>query len=148
MIRPATEADIPRIVELGRMLHQESDEYRDISYDGEKVAETMRGLIDGSGVIFLYEQDGQIRGGLAGTLGEFWFSREKVSGDFSLFVEPEARNGMIAVKLVLAFRVWSKLCGARRLNMGVTTGIQEYGTSRLYTSLGLRRTGTLFTQDL
>jgi GNAT superfamily N-acetyltransferase len=148
MIRPATEADILHIVELGRLLHQESDEYRGISYDEEKVAETMRGLMDGGGVVFLYEQGGQIRGGLAGTIGEFWFSREKVAGDFSLFVDPEYRNGMIAIRLVLAFQSWSKLLGARRMNMGITTGINEEGTARLYQSLGMRRNGSLFSKDL
>lgn len=146
MIRVATEADIPRIVELGRHLHAESDEYACISYDPDKVAETMTGLISQSGVIFLYERDGEIVGGLAGTVTEFWFSREKIACDYSLFIEPAHRHGLIAVRLVLAFHAWSKIMGARQIKMGVTTGIT--GADRLYQSLGMRHCGNLFSKDI
>lgn len=148
MIRPATIDDIPRIVELGAMLHAESDEYRDIGYDRGKVAETMAGLMQESGVIFLYVSGGEIIGGLAGALTEFWFSREKIAGDYSLFVHPDHRHGMIAVKLVLAFHAWAKMLGARQVKMGVTTGIALDGTSNLYQSLGMRHCGNLFVKDL
>lgn len=147
MIRVATEEDIPRIVELGRMLHSESDEYRDINYDTDKVTETMRGLLNSSGVIFLYERGGEVLGGIAGGMSEFWFSRERIAGDFSMFVHPEARNGLIAVKLMLAFHNWARLMGAKRVQMGITTGINEEGTARLYQSLGMRHAGRLFNKD-
>lgn len=147
MIRPATDADVPAIAELGRLLHQESDEYRGISYDVDKVCETMRGLLSCGGVIFLYESGGELCGGLAGSIGEFWFSREKISGDFSLFVKPEHRHGLIAVKLILAFQAWSKQLGARRMQMGITTGIHAERTGRLYQSLGMRHAGLLFNKD-
>lgn len=147
MIRVATEEDICRIVELGEILHQESDEYRDIQYDRGKVTETMLGLINSGGVVFLYESGGVILGGIAGGMSEFWFSRERIAGDFSLFVHPDHRNGMIAVKLSLAFHNWARLMGARRVQMGITTGINTEGTGRLYQSLGMRMSGLLFQKD-
>lgn len=148
MIRPATIEDIPRIVDLGELLHAESEEYREISYDRDKVAETMSGLITNGGVIFLYESMGEIIGGLAGTVTEFWFSREKVAADYSLFIEPSHRHGMYALKLILAFHSWAKLVGARQVKMGITTGISVEGTSRLYRSLGMRHCGNLFSKDV
>ena len=147
MIRVATEADIQRIAELGCILHAESIEYRDITFDLGKVAETMLGLINGGGVIFLYESGGEVLGGIAGGMSEFWFSRERIAGDYSLFVHPDHRQGMIAVKLTLAFHSWAKLLGARRVQMGITTGINEEGTARLYQSLGMRHAGKLFNKD-
>lgn len=147
MIRVATESDIHRIVELGEMLHQESDEYRDIEYDRLKVAETMLALIRAEGVIFLYESGGEVLGGIAGGMSEFWFSRERIAGDFSLFVHPDHRHGMIAVKLSLAFHNWARLMGARRVQMGITTGINTEGTARLYQSLGMKKVGILFQKD-
>ena len=147
MIRPATEDDIQEIVKIGRLMHQESDEYREISYDDEKVQESMLGLLKCGGVIFLYERDGELRGGLAGSIGEFWFSREKIAGDFALFIKPEHRQGMIAVKLILAFQSWAKQLGAKRIQMGVTTGVHAEQTGRLYQSLGMRYAGLLFNKD-
>ncbi len=146
MIRTATVEDLPRIIELGKMLHSESAEYRDIPYDPDKVAETMIDAIENRGVVFVYERDGAIRGGVAGVITEYWFSREKIAGDYSVFVEPAYRNGMIAVRLVLAFKAWASLSGARQVKMGVTTGIA--GAERLYQSLGMRHCGNLFVEDL
>ena len=45
MIRPATEADIPGLVELGRFMHEESDEYRGIRYEDDRVASTLKQMI-------------------------------------------------------------------------------------------------------
>lgn len=146
MIRVATIEDVPRIADIGAMMHAESPEYRDIEYDRDKVAQTMIGLIE-HGVVFLYESGGEIRGGVAGGLSEFWFSRERIAGDFSLFVLPEHRQGMIAVRLVLAFKAWAKMRGARRVTMGITTGIHEEATAQLYLSTGMRRNGLLFAED-
>lgn len=146
MIRTATIEDIPRIVELGRMLHAESAEYRDISYDQDKVAETMIDAIERRGVVFVYERDGAIIGGVAGVITEYWFSREKIAGDYSVFVEPAHRNGLITVRLILAFKAWARRLGARQVKMGVTTGIT--GADRLYQSLGMRHCGNLFVEDL
>jgi len=147
MIRPATEADIPRLIELGQAMHEESPEYRGISYDPEKVGSTLKALINGAGVIFAYERSGEIHGALAGWIEEFWFSREKQAGDFALFVDPEYRNGLIAVKLALAFHSWAHLLGARRVQMGITTGVHADATGRLYRSLGMQDSGLLFQKD-
>lgn len=147
MIRVATEEDLPRLLELGKMMHGESENYRGISYDEDKVRATLKELIDGAGVIFLYESMGKVYGGIAGALSEFWFSRERLASDLSLFVEPSHRNGLIAVKLSLAFLNWAKLVGARRVQLGITTGAATEKASSLYRSLGLEDSGQLFKKD-
>jgi GNAT superfamily N-acetyltransferase len=147
MIRPATEEDIPTIVDLGRQMHDESPSYRDISYDPERVARAMRQLINGTGVVFLYESGGEIRGGLAGVIGEFWFSSERMASDLALFLHPDHRHGLIAVKLTLAFQSWAKQLGARRVQMGITTGVHTEDTGKLYRSLGMSDCGNLFKKD-
>ena len=77
MIRAATKADIPRILELGLMLHATSS-FRHIPFDSEKVASMMSDLMDGAGVVFVAERDGVVVGGLAGGVTEYFFSREKL----------------------------------------------------------------------
>jgi GNAT superfamily N-acetyltransferase len=147
MIRPATEADIPDLVELGRHMHAESPEYRGIRYDVDRVAATLQRLLDGGGIIFVHEADGEIRGGIAGLLGEFWFSSERYASDLALFLHPEHRHGLIAVKLTLAFHAWAGRLGARRVVMGVTTGVNTEKTGQLYRSLGMVDSGNLFKKD-
>lgn len=147
MIRPATVEDIPRIVELGEMLHQES-RYAPISFSKEKVAALMRHLIEVEGVVFVAEVDGEIVGGIAGSVTEFWFSTEKQAFDYSFFLAPEARHGMQAVRLMVAFENWAKLRGVRQIDMGITTDIHVDKSARLYTGMGYKECGKLFVKEI
>lgn len=148
MIRPATLEDIPRIVALGRLFHAESPEFRDISFDEKKLTETLVNCINGAGVVFLYETAGTVRGGLAGVISEYWFSREKIALDLALFLEPEARVGLIALKLVLTFKSWARLMGATEVKMGITAGINVEGTAKLYASTGMDQCGFMFKERI
>lgn len=147
MIRPATIDDIPRIVDLGKMLHQES-RYAPISFNEEKVATLMRYLIEKDGVVFVAEVDGEIVGGIAGAITEFWFSSETQAFDYSFFLAPEARHGMQAVRLMSAFENWARIHGARQIDMGITTDINVDKSARLYTGMGYKECGKLFVKEI
>lgn len=147
MIRPATHADIPRLVELGQMLHGMSS-YASLQFDAEKVAELLGSLIDGAGVVFVSERGGVVTGGLAGGISEHWFSRDRVAFDHSIFVDPQARNGVTASKLVLAFVEWAKHRGAREVRLGITTGLHVEQTARFYRWLGFEDAGQLFRMEV
>ena len=148
MIRPATIDDIPRLVELGRAFHTESPEYREISFDENKTVETLAGLINGMGVVFVAISGGHIQGGIAGMVSEFWFSRERVAIDLALFIEPSSRHGLLALKLILTFKSWARNVGATQVKMGITTGINVDGTRRLYQSTGLEECGIMFKERI
>lgn len=147
MIRVATHADLPRILELGEALHALSS-YAPISFDREKVATTMGSLIDGAGVVFLAERDGIVVGGFAGAVSEFWFSTERLAYDYSFFIELSARNGITAMKLLTAFREWARIKGAKHLRLGITTGLHVESTARLYRAFGLVECGPLFQMEV
>lgn len=147
MIRPATLADVPRIVEIGQDLHTESA-YRAISYNPSKVGTLMRSLINGGGVVFVAEKAGQVVGGIAGGVTEHWFSNELTGFEYSFFVLPEHRHGLVAMKLLLAMKAWCKAKGARTLRIGITTGINVEGTARFYRHMGFRDAGQLFEGEL
>lgn len=147
MIRPATLADIPRLIELGRLLHEFSS-YAALRFVPTRVAETLEKLIGGEGVVFVSERDGVVVGGLAGGLTQHWFSDELVAFDYSLFVDPQARNGITAAKLVAAFVEWGRLRGARTVCMGITTGLDVERTARFYRALGLQDAGLLFRMEV
>lgn len=147
MIRPAKHEDIPRLVELGALLHKTSSFSR-MSYNPEKVGDLLGQLIDGLGVVFAAEIDGQVIGGFAGALTEPWFGDDLIAYDYSFFIEPGKRQGFIAIKLILAFQEWAKAKGAKEIQVGITTGINVAGTTRLYRRLGFEYNGPLFRMEV
>lgn len=148
MIRPASHADIPRIIELGTILHQTTS-YVAQPFNPEKAAKFMAALIDGTaGVLFVSEIDGVVVGGMAGGIVDQWFNDDLIAYDYSIFVEPGRRNGIIAARLIRAFEEWARIKGAKQIHMGIGTDVNVAGTSRLYESLGLKHFGPLFVKEL
>ena len=147
MIRVATLDDIERIVEIGKVMHQESA-YKDLPFDAEKVSHLMAGLIDGAGVVFVAERAGHIIGGFAGGISEFWFCTSLHAFDFGLFILPEHRGGSAAIRLLAAFEHWAKDSGAVWCDVGITTGVHLEQSTRLYEKLGYNQSGILFRKEV
>jgi GNAT superfamily N-acetyltransferase len=142
MIRPATEADLPRLIELGEAMHAES-RYCSMQFDTEKVGALLAGLLK-TGFVIVSVKDGRIIGGFVGMISEHWFSREKLATDLALFIEPDARGGTTAWRLVDAFLDWAHLNGAKCIDIGVNTGVHTDRTAQLYERLGGQRVGLLY----
>lgn len=147
MIRPANIEDIEAILKLGKELHQSST-YSSMEFDSDKVRQLMSGLIEGAGVVFVAVVDGEIVGGIAGGVAEYWFNREIHGFDFSFFISEEKRTGSLAMRLLFALENWCKSRGAVEMRIGITTGINVNGTTRFYNFMGYENTGPLFTKDL
>lgn len=147
MIRPAKHSDVPRLVELAILLHATSD-YSKMAFCPEKTGRFFHELINGQGVIFVAEVGGIIVGGMAGAVVDQWFSNDLIAYDYSLFVEPSKRNGVLAVRLIQTFQEWAKIKGAKQIHMGIGTGVNVEGTTRLYESQGLRQIGPLLMMEI
>ncbi|UVL22390.1 GNAT family N-acetyltransferase [Pseudomonas donghuensis] len=148
MIRSANHEDVPRLIELGVILHSTTS-YASMAYNHAKAAAFLHGLIDSpNGVLFVSEQDGVIIGGMAGGLVDQWFNDDLIAYDYSLFVEPGKRQGFVAARLIAAFQAWAKMKGAKQIQMGIGTGVNIEGATRLYEYMGLRVTGPLLMQEL
>lgn len=147
MIRPATHSDIPRILELGALLHASSS-YRDQEFLPEKAGSFIGSLIDGDGVVFVAEIDGEVVGGIAGGLAEQWFSDARTAFDWSVFIDPTRRSGITATKLMSAFEHWAKARGASQIHIGITTNLNADGTARFYRSIGYVDGGQLFVKEI
>lgn len=147
MIRAAKHSDVPRLIELGTMLHSGST-YASMSFCPEKSAAFLHELINGQGVIFVADVGGVVVGGMAGAVTDQWFSNDLIAYDYSLFVEPSKRNGTVAIRLIRAFQEWAKLKGAKQIYMGIGTGVSVEGTARLYESQGLRNIGPLLMMEI
>lgn len=147
MIRPAKHSDVPRLIELGILLHATSS-YRNLNFSHDKAANFLHSLINGVGVVFVAEIDGVVVGGIAGALTDQWFSDDLIAYDYSLFIDPAKRHGITARRLILAFESWATIKGAKQLHMGIGTGINVEGTVRLYQSCGLNHFGPLMMKEL
>lgn len=142
-VEVATPEDALEIAELGRRLH-DSSIYADIPYSTEKVAALMRHLADGEGVVFIVRKDDRIVGGIAGSVSEWWFSSELMGFEYSFFIAPEHADGISAIRLMTAFRIWCRSRGAKRLRVGITTGIHQEKTANFYRLMGFKDIGPLF----
>lgn len=144
MIRHATRADVPALIELGTQMFMES-RYNTSPFSPEKCAALACSLIDApAGIVLVEESGGQIAGWLAGGIGEQWFSHELMAFEYGLFIAPAQRGGSAAFRMVKMFIRWARDNGASVINMGITTGVHEQRTGELYERLGLVRVGTLF----
>lgn len=141
MIRNATIEDVPALISLGRLLHEES-EYRDLPYDVEKITGVAHRLLE-DGFLRVYEKDGELLGGMSAVITEFWFSHEKVAADVAVFVKPDRRGGIVAAALVRQFIEWAEERGVARQRLSITTGINEEQTAELYENLGFRKCGQI-----
>lgn len=145
MIRPAILADIPRLVDLGELMHAEAPNYRDIAFSRQKVALQLTHLVTRDGVVLVSEKDGVVVGGIAGGITEYWFSLEKFGFEYAFFLTKEARHGITAVRLQRAFKTWCGLKGVKRFIMGTSTGIATEGTTEFFEAMGMELTGHIYT---
>jgi len=135
-----TEADIDAMVALGRLLHAES-RYRAYPLDDARMREIGRRGLGGNPGLIVAERDGRAVGMAIVALGEHFFSPALTATVLLLYVEPQARGGMAAVKLLRAVRRWAAKNGAKDLHVNVTTGIKIDRTDRFLRRMGFRQTG-------
>lgn len=138
------EADISAMIGLGRLLHGES-EFRGLPLDDARMREIgHRGLKDGNPGLFIAERGGE-GGDMVGmaivVLGEYYFSPARSSTVQLLYVRPDARGGLSAVKLLRAIRRWSEQNQAQDIHVNVTTGIDTARTDRFLRRMGFKQTG-------
>lgn len=149
-VRAATPADVPRMVELGAMLHAESPRYSQATYDPGKLTALGLRMTKGTlvtpapGGAFVYETDGKIVGMLAAYVVEMFFGPDKVASDYTFYVLPEYRGTKAAWALWKAFEQWGRDQGAKFYVPGISTGIDPEMSARFYEKQGYERSGFTF----
>lgn len=86
-------------------------------------------------------KDGIIIGGMLGFIAEAWYSKLKVAYEMVVMVLPEHRGSRAAWLLIKDFTAWAETAGANQIRVGVGTGPQGYGASRIYGKLGYEAAG-------
>lgn len=144
MIRLAKLNDLDRIVEVGASLHAETEHFGRCRYVGEKVKAFIGALINSDdGFVMVAERDGQVVGGIVAVTVEQWFSHDKIATEISVFILPEYRGSMDALRLLKAFKAWARTKGVVYTMAGISTGIHAEKTKALYQAAGMRYVGPI-----
>ena len=146
MIRPATLSDVPRLVDLGELMHAESPRFSRLRFSPDKLTGTLSHLIESeNGLLLVAESDqGEIIGGLAAIAVEHWCSSDMMATDLALFIAPRHRGSRAAAKLVQAYLSWAGRRGIGVVQLGISTGFHVEQTAKLYSLLGLHQCGLIF----
>lgn len=138
MIITVEPSNYNRLLELMSRMHQESPRFRQFEFDGASVLQ----LIQSPDVYcVMYQRDGEIIGFFIGVASPFWFGRQWAGYDLALYIVPEHRGGMAAVRMISAFEQWCKHKGCVTVNVGSSAEISTDLALRLYQRLGYESTG-------
>jgi GNAT superfamily N-acetyltransferase len=142
MIRQATLDNIPRLIELGRVMHAESARFAALSFDAVKLEQTLEAAIKNH-FAMVSEVDGVVVGGLLAVVSPHWFSQDLYTCDIALFIDPQYRGGVTAVRLLKAYAAWAKDVGSKMTLFGIMTGVNTEQTVKLCQALGWRQAGVV-----
>lgn len=144
MIREATIADIDRLVELGTQMHTES-KYSIYNFDPIKVRFYIKTVIEHDhGMLFVYEKDGFVLGGVMGWIEEQYFGHDKLLCDLALFVESNKRGAMAGALLIKKFIEYGKEQGVAQIILSNSTGVDKDRVAKLYEKLGMEHVGFVY----
>jgi hypothetical protein len=143
-IRFASIADIPTLIEMGKVVHAEARQ-SSFPYDPEKLASQLKAVLDPPNqthCIFLAEhaKEGVI-GAFIGYVAEYFFSRALTASNIVFYVKREYRGGPTAVRLLFAFRKWAENRNASELSISITSGARASRLDKLMEAGGYQYTG-------
>jgi GNAT superfamily N-acetyltransferase len=147
MIRPATLADIPWLIEAGALAQQEAPHYADLPSDPADQYKRLVGILQFPEAVCLQMVD-DCTGFVCGALEPaVWFQAVYAVQNL-LWVHPNHRGTRRAWELVRAFEQWARRQGANRLIVGVSSGVLEDRTSSFYGRMGYQQMGPAFYKEV
>jgi GNAT superfamily N-acetyltransferase len=114
LIRAATSADVPRVVEMGLRFRRETNYQRHIAENPAALA-NMAALLVNAGGLLVSERERRIVGMIGFYLFPHFLSGEQIAGEVCWWVEPEFRGE--GIKLLRAAETAARAAGAVRMQM-------------------------------
>jgi len=147
MIRTATIADIPWLIDAGAMAQAESPWYGPLPTNHpeqyKRLVRIMQ-LPDHVCIRVVDDESGFICGALEPAV---WFETTYAIQNL-LYVKPAFRGTSRAWRLVAAFEAWARERGASRVLNGVSSGINEELVGRFYEKMGYLPMGQSYYKEL
>ena len=150
-VRRAEKKDVNKLVELGKLMHKESV-YSKYAFDEDYIkfyGDYMMDHPDEYGVFMAEDNEGEVTAMVAGFISKMYFNPEvKIAHDFLLYVHPEKRGGIAAVRVMRAYEKWAKDVGASEVSMGITAGIDNERAERFFSGIGYDPKGSFLNKEL
>lgn len=120
MIRQATRADVPAIVDMAMRFYAVSGYERIAPIAKESAAGIVLVCIDAGVMLVAEREDGSIAGMVCLHIEPYLFNIDTtIAQEIAWWIEPDARGGMLAARLLKAAEAAAREAGASVLRMGV-----------------------------
>jgi GNAT superfamily N-acetyltransferase len=142
-------ADVEKVVVLGAVMHAESM-LSAWPLNLERALAVLEGTL-GLDTTFAYvseEENGDITGALIGELSMHMVVDVQIATEHLFYVDPEARGGFAAVRLIDAFDTWATLVGASLISIQVDAGINNDRTMDFLHRQGFADHGVYMTREV
>ena len=143
IIRKATIEDVPRLVEIGRHFLHASKYAQQIADNPEKATETLQAVVEKLGAIAVLE-NGTVQGMFAFVVFPHYFSGETFATELVWWLEPEARQPGLGLKLWEYAEKLATEMGADRMQMGAP----DDKVGRMYRMRGYKATEVCYEKRL
>lgn len=121
IIRPATAHDVPGLVALSEIWHQDCEMH--LQFDPVRSARLISHLVAADeGIALVGEDRGRLVGMLIGVALERWFSAERVAQALAFVVCPDYRGSNAADQLLVEFQAQGIKRGANVVELGTLAG--------------------------
>ena len=147
-IRLAQRKDRDRVVELGKLMHEESI-YGKFPYsyeDAHKYAEEHG--VNPNKLFLVSEVAGEVVGFFFARMAKHYFGPTKIAIEDGFFIHPDHRGGREVIRMFREYERWGRFMGASVLNFSQTALGPDERWVRLGGKLGFQRTGTHFQKEL
>lgn len=145
MIRDAVKEDLPRIVDLGKIMHAEARRLNKLTYVPAKAYIAIGALIgQENGLVRVVEEDGELTGGIAAMIKPHWFSTDLIAMDLALFMRPDKRGSLAAARLIKEYTEWAASKDAKITQFCISTGVHLASTGALLERMDFKPSGFLY----
>ena len=136
MIRPATDSDVPAMVEMGRRF---ADTYR-LPATMDHAADVLRQMIHSPNALVLVAQsDGMLVGLLVAAITGPWFDpTARVATELAWWADVEERNTAHGVRMVLELERWAQEQGATHVCLSDLAADDTFPYAKLFDRLGYK----------
>lgn len=131
-------------LELGNKMHFES-RFKEFVFDENKILRLLENPNIFCRIAFI---DDKPIGFFLGVIQQMWFSNQKAGYDLGLYIEPEHRGGMTAIRLIKEFEKFCKENNCLDINLGSSADIATNSAKRLFTKLGYKECGFLSHKEI
>jgi len=140
-IRGLQDRDIPQVITLGELFHQES-QYRDLTFEPGKILSLCGKALMDPTELGLVALDQEVVVGILGAyIGRYEFGQDLLAFDRIVYVRPSYRGSRAFVRMVREYVQWARSCGVKQIFLSQSTGLKTDRVSGLFRRLRFEQVG-------